>query len=76
MAGSSFGRSFVVTTAGESHGPANVVIVSPDAGGVERARAIAKRLQAELAIVDKRRVGPNEATVMHVIGDVTGSVAM
>jgi len=48
----------------------DLVIVSPDAGGVERARAIAKRLQADLAIVDKRRVGPNEATVMNVIGDV------
>ena len=49
-----------------------LVIVSPDAGGVERARAIAKRLMAGLAIVDKRRVGPNEAAVMHVIGDVDG----
>ena len=50
----------------------DLVIVSPDAGGVERARAIAKRLEAGLAIVDKRRVGPNEAAVMHVIGDVDG----
>lgn len=50
-----------------------LVIVSPDAGGVERARAIAKRLQAGLAIVDKRRVRPNEAAVMHVIGDVAGT---
>jgi ribose-phosphate pyrophosphokinase len=48
----------------------NLVIVSPDAGGVERARAIAKRLEAGLAIVDKRRVRPNEAAVMHIIGDV------
>ena len=48
----------------------NLTIVSPDAGGVERARAIAKRLNAGLAIVDKRRVGPNEAEVMHIIGDV------
>lgn len=48
----------------------NLVIVSPDAGGVERARAIAKRLQADLAIVDKRRTGPNKTAVMHVIGDV------
>ncbi len=47
-----------------------LTIVSPDAGGVERARAIAKRLQADLAIVDKRRVAANEAEVMHVIGDV------
>ncbi len=50
----------------------NLVIVSPDAGGVERARAIAKRLQAGLAIVDKRRVSPNEASVMNIIGDVDG----
>ncbi len=49
-----------------------LMIVSPDAGGVERARAIAKRLNAELAIVDKRRTGPNEALVMNVIGDVEG----
>ncbi len=49
-----------------------LMIVSPDAGGVERARAIAKRLQAGLAIVDKRRVAANEAEVMHIIGDVDG----
>ena len=46
--------------------------MSPDAGGVERARAIAKRLHAGLAIIDKRREGPNVATVMHLIGDVAG----
>jgi ribose-phosphate pyrophosphokinase len=46
------------------------VIVSPDAGGVERARAIAKRLKAGLAIIDKRREGPNQAAAMHLIGDV------
>lgn len=50
----------------------NLMIVSPDAGGVERARAIAKRLQADLAIVDKRRTGTNQASVMHVIGEVEG----
>jgi ribose-phosphate pyrophosphokinase len=50
----------------------DLTIVSPDAGGVERARAIAKRLNAELAIVDKRRVAPNQAKVMHIIGDVEG----
>lgn len=48
-----------------------VVVVSPDAGGVERARAIAKRLDAGLAIIDKRRSGPNVSEVMHIIGDVT-----
>ena len=54
----------------------DLTIVSPDAGGVERARAIAKRLHAGLAIVDKRRVAPNEADVMHVIGDVEGRNAL
>jgi ribose-phosphate pyrophosphokinase len=47
-----------------------VVLVSPDAGGVERARAIAKRLKAGLAIIDKRRDMPNVAAFMHLIGDV------
>jgi ribose-phosphate pyrophosphokinase len=50
----------------------DLIVVSPDAGGVERARAIAKRLGAGLAIADKRRTGPNEAEVMHIIGDVAG----
>lgn len=49
-----------------------VVVVSPDAGGMERARLLAKRLHAALAIIDKRRTGPNVAHVMHVIGDVEG----
>jgi ribose-phosphate pyrophosphokinase len=48
----------------------DVVVVSPDAGGVERARAFAKRLNADLAIVDKRRPRANEAEIMNVIGDV------
>jgi ribose-phosphate pyrophosphokinase len=48
----------------------NLVVVSPDAGGVERARAFAKRLDADLAIVDKRRSAPNQAKAMAVIGDV------
>jgi ribose-phosphate pyrophosphokinase len=48
------------------------VVVSPDAGGVERARAIAKRLNSGLAIIDKRRDGPNSAVAMHLIGDVEG----
>jgi ribose-phosphate pyrophosphokinase len=50
----------------------NLTVVSPDAGGVERARAFAKRLNAALAIIDKRRDKPNEAQVMHIIGDVNG----
>ncbi len=49
-----------------------LTIVSPDAGGVERARAYAKRLDATLAIVDKRRDAPNESKVMNVIGNVDG----
>jgi len=47
-----------------------LVVVSPDAGGVERARAFAKRLNAGLAIIDKRRSGPNVSEVMHIIGEV------
>ena len=53
-----------------------MVVVSPDAGGVERARAFAKRLGAGLAIIDKRRSGPNVAEVMHIIGDVSGKAAL
>jgi len=52
------------------------VMVSPDAGGVERARAFAKRLHAGLAIVDKRRTSPNHAEVMNVIGDVEGKTCV
>ena len=52
------------------------VIVSPDAGGVERSRAIAKRLNAGLAIIDKRREGPGAAVAMHLIGDVEGHDAV
>jgi ribose-phosphate pyrophosphokinase len=53
-----------------------ITVVSPDAGGVERARAFAKRLDANLAIIDKRRAGPNEVAEMHIIGEVTGRVAV
>jgi ribose-phosphate pyrophosphokinase len=49
-----------------------LTVVSPDAGGVERARAFAKRLTAPLAIIDKRRVEMNVAEVMHIVGDVEG----
>lgn len=58
------------------HSRGDLVVVSPDAGGVERARAFAKRLQANLAIIDKRREGPNEAQIMHIIGDVKGRDAL
>ena len=54
------------------HDYKNLVVVSPDVGGVVRARALAKRLEADLAIIDKRRPRPNVATVMHIIGDVAG----
>jgi ribose-phosphate pyrophosphokinase len=50
----------------------NLAIVSPDAGGVGRARVFARRMQAGLAIIDKRRPAPNVAQVLHVIGDVQG----
>jgi len=54
------------------HGYRNLVVVSPDVGGVVRARAIAKRLESDLAIIDKRRPRPNVATVMNIIGEVEG----
>ncbi|MCX8116459.1 MAG: ribose-phosphate pyrophosphokinase [Desulfobacterota bacterium] len=54
----------------------DLVIVSPDAGGVERARAYAKRLESALAIIDKRREGPNISQVMNIIGDVQGMTAI
>jgi ribose-phosphate pyrophosphokinase len=54
------------------HGYKDLVVVSPDVGGVVRARAIAKRLESDLAIIDKRRPRPNVATVMNIIGDVDG----
>lgn len=54
----------------------DMVIVSPDAGGVERVRNMAKRLNASVAIIDKRRVGPNIAKAMNIIGDVEGKTAL
>jgi len=53
-----------------------LVVVSPDAGGTERARAFAKRLDAGLAIIDKRRSGPNVSEVMNIIGDVAGETCV
>jgi len=53
-----------------------IVMVSPDAGGTERARAFAKRLGCTLAIIDKRRTGPNVAEVMHLIGEVRDKTAI
>ena len=56
----------------------DLVIVSPDVGGVERARAFAKRLgdDVKIAIIDKRRDRPNSSEVMHVVGDVNGCIAI
>ena len=60
-----------------AHGTDNMVVVSPDVGGVVRARAIAKRLDdADLAIIDKRRPKANVATVMNIIGDVAGKTCV
>jgi ribose-phosphate pyrophosphokinase len=55
---------------------AEFVAVSPDAGGVERCRAFAKRIESSIAIIDKRRTGPNEAKALHLIGDVQGKTAI
>jgi ribose-phosphate pyrophosphokinase len=60
----------------KTHYQEKLVVVSPDAGGVERARAYAKRLNAELAIVDKRRSAPNQAKAMAIIGDVKDKTAI
>jgi ribose-phosphate pyrophosphokinase len=56
----------------KEHYQDNLVVVSPDAGGVERVRAFARRLDASIAIIDKRREGPNEAQVMNIVGSVEG----
>jgi ribose-phosphate pyrophosphokinase len=62
----------VLLPAIREHFGSPVTIISPDAGGVERARAYAKRLDAPLAIIDKRREQANVAQIMHIIGDVEG----
>jgi len=54
----------------------NLVVVSPDVGGVVRARALAKQMDADLAIIDKRRPKPNVAKVMNIIGDVVGRTCL
>jgi ribose-phosphate pyrophosphokinase len=60
----------------KNHDFDNLVVVSPDHGGVSRARGLAKALDAPLAIIDKRRPSPNEAEIQHIIGDVNGKVAV
>jgi ribose-phosphate pyrophosphokinase len=54
----------------------DLLVVSPDVGGVVRARALAKQLESELAIIDKRRPRPNEAKIMHIIGDVNNNTCV
>jgi ribose-phosphate pyrophosphokinase len=66
-----FSAPVIIEYCARLHHP-NLTIVSPDAGGAERARAYAKRLDAELAVVDKRRTEDGTAEVMNVIGDVKG----
>ncbi len=58
------------------HNYPNLVVVSPDVGGVVRARALAKRLESDLAIIDKRRPKPNVAKVMNIIGEVAGRTCL
>jgi ribose-phosphate pyrophosphokinase len=70
-----FGSPVLVSYFKELNLP-NLTVVSPDAGGVERARFFAKKMDAALAIVDKRRVEMNVAEVMHVIGDVNGRTCL
>ncbi|MES1981775.1 MAG: ribose-phosphate pyrophosphokinase [Pseudomonadota bacterium] len=59
-----------------THSYSNLVVVSPDVGGVVRARALAKRLESDLAIIDKRRPKPNVAKVMNIIGEVSGRTCL
>ena len=67
-----FGAPVIVKDIQDNLGEDNLVVVSPDVGGVVRARALAKRLGANLAIVDKRRERAGESEVMNIIGDVSG----
>ena len=70
-AGSFLAEDFI-----KNHDFDNLVVVSPDHGGVSRARGLARLLDAPLAIIDKRRPSPNEAEIQHIIGDVNGKVAI
>jgi ribose-phosphate pyrophosphokinase len=67
-----FAAPVMVRDIQEHHKADNLMVVSPDVGGVVRARALAKRIEAPIAICDKRRDRPGESEVMHVIGDVAG----
>jgi ribose-phosphate pyrophosphokinase len=68
--------SFLAEDFLKNHDFDNLVVVSPDHGGVSRARGLAKALDAPLAIIDKRRPSPNQAEIQHIIGDVNGKVAV
>lgn len=71
-----FATPVILQYARERLSDGEVTVVSPDAGGVERARAFAKHLAASLAIIDKRRARPNEVAEMHIVGDVRGKTAV
>ncbi|MFN8389516.1 MAG: ribose-phosphate pyrophosphokinase [Bdellovibrionota bacterium] len=71
-----YARPVLLSHVSEHYKDTEICIVSPDAGGVSRARSYAKRLDASLAIIDKRRSQPNEVAEMHVVGDVSGKLAI
>ncbi len=71
-----FAAPVMVQDIRQNFGAANLMVVSPDVGGVVRARGVAKRIDAPLAIVDKRRERPGDSEVMNVIGDVSGRVCL
>ena len=71
-----FAKPVIVNYIRNNYPLEDVVVVSPDAGGVERARAYAKRLEVQLAIIDKRRPRPNEAIAMNLIGEIKGKHAI
>lgn len=71
-----YSRPVLLSFISEHYKGHELCIVSPDAGGVSRARAYAKRLDASLAIIDKRRSQPNEVAEMHVVGEVTGKLCI
>lgn len=71
-----YARPVLLNYVTETHKSERICIVSPDAGGVSRARAYAKRIDAGLAIIDKRRSNPNEVAEMNVVGDVDGQLAI
>src|SRR5207237_10859018 len=71
-----FAMQVTVKDIQEYLGTADLMVVSPDVGGVVRARALAKRLGADLAIADKRRERAGESEIMNIIGDVRGRVCL